>query len=208
MGDLSRNFSLSELTSSRAGQPSAANVERLRLLVTSTLQPLRDVVGQPFTPTSGYRSPEYNKHIGGSSTSQHMGGEAVDFVRSDAAGNRAAQSAASKAIAAIAFAHPEIPFDQLIWYDAERGGHVHISYTGRHSNRREILHAPAGGGYRAWTPLVSGGAAIPVQAAGRLVQLALSPLRVRGTWWRWLLGGVGGLVALMGLAALLRRRRR
>ncbi len=44
-----------------------------------------------------------------------------------------------------------LPFDQLIWYDADRGGHVHVSFTTKRSNRRQVLHAPSGGGYRPWS---------------------------------------------------------
>lgn len=42
------------------------------------LQILRDIIGA-ITITSGYRSPDYNKKIGGSPKSNHMKGEAVDI---------------------------------------------------------------------------------------------------------------------------------
>jgi hypothetical protein len=45
-----------------------------------------------------------------------------------------------------------VPFDQVIWYAPERGGHVHVSYTTTRANRRETLHAPAAGDYVPWTP--------------------------------------------------------
>ena len=43
------------------------------------LEVLRDNVGQALTITSSYRSPEYNKSIGGASRSQHLTGNAVDL---------------------------------------------------------------------------------------------------------------------------------
>ena len=43
------------------------------------LQDLRDRVGAPVNITSGYRSPEYNKRIGGSPNSQHILGRAADI---------------------------------------------------------------------------------------------------------------------------------
>lgn len=43
------------------------------------LEKVRDHFGKAVTVNSGYRSPELNKAIGGSTTSQHMKGEAVDF---------------------------------------------------------------------------------------------------------------------------------
>ncbi len=39
---------------------------------------LREKVNQPMVITSGYRSPEHNKRIGGSSKSAHICGLAVD----------------------------------------------------------------------------------------------------------------------------------
>ena len=38
--------------------------------------------------TSGYRTPEHNKKIGGSRTSQHMKGKAADVIFKDQKGNR------------------------------------------------------------------------------------------------------------------------
>jgi hypothetical protein len=43
-----------------------------------------------------------------------------------------------------------MPFDQLIWYAPERGGHVHVSLTVRRPNKGETLHAPPGDGYVRW----------------------------------------------------------
>lgn len=40
---------------------------------------LRENVGEPLHITSSYRSPEYNKSIGGASRSQHLKGKAVDL---------------------------------------------------------------------------------------------------------------------------------
>tara|TARA_Y100000361_G_C10943904_1_gene230199 strand:- start:50 stop:442 length:393 start_codon:yes stop_codon:yes gene_type:complete len=41
---------------------------------------LREKVNQPLVISSGYRTPEYNKRIGGSSKSAHILGQAVDIV--------------------------------------------------------------------------------------------------------------------------------
>jgi uncharacterized protein YcbK (DUF882 family) len=42
------------------------------------LQLLRDIIG-PIVINSGYRSPEYNKKVGGTEQSKHMEAEAVDI---------------------------------------------------------------------------------------------------------------------------------
>ena len=82
---LSANFSLSELTKSETATrngifntPSALVIEKLQALTDNILQPLRDKFG-PVIVTSGYRSPEVNKAIGGSTTSHHCFGYAADF---------------------------------------------------------------------------------------------------------------------------------
>ena len=47
------------------------------------LQKLRDIVGKRIIVTSGYRTPERNKRIGGSSKSKHMEGIAADIYVED-----------------------------------------------------------------------------------------------------------------------------
>jgi zinc D-Ala-D-Ala carboxypeptidase len=82
---LSNNFSLSEFTDSNKAKklgidntPSKEAIDNLQELVTFVLQPLRDRFG-PIAISSGYRSPELNKAIGGSTTSDHCLGCAADF---------------------------------------------------------------------------------------------------------------------------------
>ena len=82
---LTRNFSLSELTKSdtaiRKGidnNPNAEQVDKLKLLCENILQPVRDHFGR-VKVTSGYRSPELCVAIGSSVNSQHAKAEACDF---------------------------------------------------------------------------------------------------------------------------------
>ena len=44
------------------------------------LDNIRDIADTPFFLTSDYRTPDENKIVGGSATSLHMAGAAVDFV--------------------------------------------------------------------------------------------------------------------------------
>jgi zinc D-Ala-D-Ala carboxypeptidase len=83
--NLSRNFSLAELTKSdtaiRRGinnNPSADQVEKLKSLCENILQPVRDRFGR-VTITSGFRSGELCLAIGSSINSQHTKAEAADF---------------------------------------------------------------------------------------------------------------------------------
>lgn len=82
---LTQNFTLKELTKSdtaiRRGisnEPNIDEIEKLKLLCETILQPVRDKFG-PVTVTSGYRSPELCQAIGSSVNSQHTKAEAVDF---------------------------------------------------------------------------------------------------------------------------------
>lgn len=48
-------------------------------LLAENLQVLRDYIGRPIKIISGYRSPDYNKKIGGARRSQHMTAKAADI---------------------------------------------------------------------------------------------------------------------------------
>jgi zinc D-Ala-D-Ala carboxypeptidase len=79
---LSKNFNLAELIKTNVRQfdnmPNMTAIDNLQLLVDNVLQPVRDHFG-PVVVTSGYRSPEVNKAIGGSASSDHCKGMAADF---------------------------------------------------------------------------------------------------------------------------------
>ena len=86
--NLSANFSLKELTKSdtatRLGidnTPDDETIDNLKTLCEKVLQPVRDHFGKPIKISSGYRSPELNSSpaVGGSKTSDHCKGMAVDF---------------------------------------------------------------------------------------------------------------------------------
>lgn len=84
--NLTKNFTLEEmLRSSTADKkgidntPSKEVKANLRELCEKVLQPIRDAWGAPLIVTSGYRCPELNKAVGGSSTSQHKFGSAADI---------------------------------------------------------------------------------------------------------------------------------
>jgi len=82
---LSKNFVLSEITKSNtakrlgiSNEPEKKHLEKMQGLITNLIQPMRDALG-PIRVTSGYRSKELNRAIGGSTRSQHCKGEAVDI---------------------------------------------------------------------------------------------------------------------------------
>lgn len=136
MGDLGRYFDLSEFTRSSAAaregcsnSPTPSAVKALRGLVAMVLDPLRDEEG-PVRITSGYRSPEVNRAIGGSSTSQHCTGEAADL--------KLVHAHDAERVAALIY-EMQLPVDQCIWYEANVGGHVHVSHCRDGDQRGQFL---------------------------------------------------------------------
>ena len=86
---LSEHFTLAEMTHSVAAKkarasnsPSAAELRNLQRLC-NTLELVRAAIVSPVTVTSGYRSAEVNRLVGGSKTSAHMQGLAADFIPGD-----------------------------------------------------------------------------------------------------------------------------
>lgn len=66
--ELSKNFTLQELTVTTTGlpnKPTGDEAANLQALVTKVLQPLRNLYGKPIKVNSGYRSAAVNHVIGG-----------------------------------------------------------------------------------------------------------------------------------------------
>jgi len=84
---LTEHFRLSEFTRSATAErhhidntiPSTL-IPNLKNLCKEVLEPLRQHVGVPVIISSGYRSPELNRLVGGVKNSQHQSGEAADIL--------------------------------------------------------------------------------------------------------------------------------
>lgn len=132
-----------ERTGTRLPNPIPARARICILtLCAYVLDPLRRQVDKPLLITSGYRSPEVNSAVGGSKTSAHMTGEAADI--------KCPGLDAHDLVEAILLA--DIDFDQVIAYAPSRGGHVHVGIrVGSPANhRKQLLWAPASGGYETY----------------------------------------------------------
>lgn len=123
---LSENFTLEEFTRSDkakelgiTNEPGEKELSALRVLVSRTIQPLRDKLGVPIHVNSGYRCPELNKAVGGVPTSQHQKGEAADL---------SIDGKASDILEALE--NNNIPFDQAILYRKQNFLHVSLKLDG------------------------------------------------------------------------------
>lgn len=132
---LAPNFWLSELLHSdlavRLGIPNDPTPEALANLRTLTgpgIQCVRNLLDCPVSINSGYRGAELNRRVGGSTTSQHCQGLAVDFT---AAGFGTPLAVARKLRDHI----DELRLDQLIW----EGTWIHVSFSP--TPRRQVLTA-------------------------------------------------------------------
>ena len=96
------------------------------LLCSLILEPIRAYIGTPIRITSGYRSPEHNRAIGGSATSQHVATPlhaAADF-----------QCPNLVAVFNWIRLESKLPFDQCILEygrvkEADTDDCIHISYS-------------------------------------------------------------------------------
>ena len=150
---LSENFKLGEFikseTAIRKGidnSPSEEHLENLKLVCQKILEPVRKHFGKPIRINSGYRGPALNAAVGGSKTSQHCNGEAVDFEIDGLANPELAKWVAANC-----------DFDQIIleFYDPKEGpnsGWVHASYTNKKPNRKQTMTASSAGGKTVYTP--------------------------------------------------------
>lgn len=145
---LTENLTLLEATKSNTATrlgidntPPPAIVERMIETAEKIFQPLRDALG-PIRVSSFYRSPELNRAIGGSKTSQHCKGEAIDMQGILATNKMLFNSACDLE-----------DFDQIIWEfgTLEEPDWVHVSYSKTH-NRKQILRATKIGKRTAYVP--------------------------------------------------------
>ena len=138
---LTTNFSLAELTASQtaarkgiSNNPTAGQIDALKKLCESILQPIRNHYDAPVIVSSGYRSPELSIAIGSTINSQHCKGEAADIQVSGVDNKKLAE-----------YIKNNLDFDQLIleFYKEEEGPHsgwCHVSYVGK-GNRKQSLTA-------------------------------------------------------------------
>lgn len=136
---ITKNLTLQELihsnTAKAKGIDNSPTNEHLRNLIeiaNNIFQPLRDAIGKPIRISSGYRSEKLNKAVGGSKTSQHNKGQALDLVATTGFTNKDIFDYIKK----------NLEFDQMIWeFGTDKNPDwVHVSYN-KGKNRKQVLKA-------------------------------------------------------------------
>jgi len=103
--------------------------ENIKKLVVNVMEKIQAEYGMSIFITSGYRTPEHNKKVGGVANSQHIYGEACDFTGRD-----------FKRLLRIIEEMDDkgsLNYDQLIIYRKRQ--FIHISYRNESINRNQKL---------------------------------------------------------------------
>ena len=151
---LSEHLDLAEVTRSDSAKrkgisnmPTPEHIENFKKLAENIFEPIRKHFGVPIMISSGYRSKALNTAIGGSLTSQHCQGKAIDI---DMDGS--ANGVTNKMV--FEFIKANLNFDQLIWEFGTKDAPdwVHVSFETTGKQRKQILRAIKSGGKTAYQP--------------------------------------------------------
>lgn len=140
---LSAHLDLSEVTRSESAKrngisnmPIPQHIENFKLLAEKVFEPIRTHFNVPIHISSGYRSIELNKCIGGSLTSEHCTGEAIDI---DMDGS--SSGITNKMV--FDYIKDNLEFNQLIYEfgDSKNPDWVHVSYKSIGKQKKQVLKA-------------------------------------------------------------------
>ena len=130
--------------------PNAEELSNMQYIGTTIFDKLRkamhDKYGKPLAITSFFRSAEVNKAVGGSTTSQHCSGEAMD-IDADVFGG-----ATNKEV--FDWIRKNCTWDQLIFEfgTTDQPDWVHVSLKRSGKNRMQVLRAIKEGGQTRYIP--------------------------------------------------------
>ena len=171
---LTANFTLEELivspTAKRLGlpnTPSPEHIANMKYVCEKILEPVRAHFGKPIQINSSYRAPLVNKAVGGSKTSQHSNGEAVDFE---------IPGISNKVVAD--WVGDNLEFDQVIleFYNAKDGansGWVHASIKRNGANRKmRMIASKSKSGGTTYTTVKDFDPSTVKKAGGAIAQVA------------------------------------
>ena len=127
-----------------ANIPNADELKAMELLANKVFEPLREFINKPIKISSFFRSKVVNSAIGGSTSSQHCKGEAIDLDDTYGGFTNAEM---------FHYIKDNLEFDQLIW---EYGNNVnpdwvHVSYS-KNRSRKQVLKVVRSNGQPKYLP--------------------------------------------------------
>ena len=147
MKKISENISYKEATRSQTAQrlgisnkPKKEHIENMELIADKIFQPLREWVDHPIRINSFFRSEELNSKIGGSLSSAHKDGLAMDL---DSLGGKTN-------LEMFHYIKDNLEFDQLIWEFGDEPKWLHVSWN-KKKNRKQVLVTKRKGKYYTYT---------------------------------------------------------
>ena len=151
---LSVHLDLSEVVRSESAKrkgisnmPTAEHIANFKILAEKVFEPIREHFRCPIHISSGYRSKELNAAIGGSATSEHCSGQAID-IDMDGTPNGVTNRMV------FDYIKDNLDFNQLIFEfgDAQNPDWVHVSYSATGNQRKQILRASRVNGKTTYSP--------------------------------------------------------
>ena len=151
---ISPHLNLAEVTRSDSAKrhgidniPTAEHLENFKMLADKVFEPIREHFGVPIFISSGYRSKALNSFIGGSASSQHCKGQAIDIDMDGGNGEVTNRMV-------FDFIKTKLDFDQLIWEFGTdfNPDWVHVSFV-KSGNRKQKLKAVRSGGKTTYQPI-------------------------------------------------------
>ena len=147
MKKISDNISYKEATRSETAQrlgisnkPKKEHIENMELIAEKIFQPLRKWVDHPIRINSFFRSEELNSSIGGSLSSAHKDGLAMDLNSLGGKTN----------LEMFHYIKDNLEFDQLIWEFGVEPKWLHVSWN-KKKNRKQVLVTKRKGKYYTYT---------------------------------------------------------
>ncbi len=151
---ISKHISYKEATHSNTATrrginnvPSDKHLVAMKVLAKNVFEPVRVHFDKPIRVNSFFRSVSLNKAIGGSSTSQHCKGEAIDLDATTGFTNKEIYN----------YIKDNLEFDQLIWeFGTDKDPDwVHVSFRADGKNRNQQLKASRKGGKSVYTVIAT-----------------------------------------------------
>ena len=122
-------------------KPKAEHIKNMEILAEKVFEPLREWVKAPIKVNSFFRSEKLNKGIGGSATSSHLNGQAIDITSMGGKTN----------LEMFHYIKDNLDFDQLIWEFGVEPIWLHVSYKNKKDNRKQVLVIKRKGKYVTYT---------------------------------------------------------